>query len=105
MKTLLLLEKTDKILKKKELGRKDLADEMNCSVQNLETVLRGGNPKLTFCVKLSEYLEIDLFELFEIEKKSFEPETINIIDNNINSNEVIKRLDIIIELLKNNKLQ
>ncbi|MFZ4402104.1 MAG: hypothetical protein ACOYO1_18890 [Bacteroidales bacterium] len=104
MKRLSLLSKIDAILLKKSSSRKWLASEIGCSVQNLETVLRTGDPKLSFSIKLANILNVNIFELFEIENKYNETDTIIVKDNGnkyIPTDPLMKRLDRIIELLEN----
>jgi transcriptional regulator with XRE-family HTH domain len=104
MKNIDLLSKIDGILKKKNFTREWLSREMGTTTQNVTTVLRTGNPKLSFCLKLSEVLQIPIFELFEINNKYINTVEASIIKEaqppayNYN-NEIIKRLDKIINLL------
>ena len=105
MKQLNLLSKIDKILFEKDLDRKKLAAKMGCTVQNIQKVLSTGDPKLSFCLKLSEVLKTNMFDLFEIENtytKKNEKATINEPSEQYEiQNPVLKRLDKIIEILEN----
>jgi len=104
MKRLSILNKIDAILLKKSCSRKWLASEIGCSVQNLETVLKTGDPKLSFSVKLANILNVNVLELFELENNYKESDTIIVKDKDINytpTDPLMKRLDRIIELLEN----
>jgi DNA-binding XRE family transcriptional regulator len=107
-----LIKKVDKMLKDKNLNREKLAVLMNCSKQNLITVLTNSDPKLSFCLKLAKTLELNFYSLFEIENENLYFESEKQLISNVKEmekpvyyttyqNEVINRLDILIKILEN----
>lgn len=68
MKSKKLSEKLDLILISKNLNREYLAKKIGCTVQNLSTVIKNNDPKLSFAIKLCNALDVDFCEFFEIEK-------------------------------------
>lgn len=105
MKTLNLISKVDDILLRKKISREWLAKQLGCSKQNMVSVLKIGDPKLSFCLRLAKELDTTVFELFELDNtyaKKTNKTTINEPNEQYEvQNPILKRLDKIIKILEN----
>jgi len=65
--TLLLQpNKLEKILKEKNVSRKELAEATHISVRTISNICQGSSTSIDYARRISKYLQVSLTEIFPI---------------------------------------